>query len=378
MKEKYLIIIATFIIVIAIILASPACNRQKTDNDTPKFVERVVAFNVDSIGLRDPIWPSFPSDDIRLIDIKLFSDTIFLFSLIQKNDSMRLYTYFWDSIFHFLEERIVKMNLPRSEKEEVRSIAAISYDTLLLLRLQSIEMYDFSSEAVHYSYQLKPSEILLSNFSPVQYCNQSHSIYSEYIDYGKLQEDKEKLYKGSMYSKISIAENRLLGLPFYEPKTGEFRSQYAKAHFALTNHTTIIKYNFSDEFEVYDRFKNNSYRIPIRIPRIVENDIPSESTTDSDVIGGFIRHNATQEGLSYNKENNTIYLFYTMPLPERDEDGLKPNHKDKPIWIIAFDEELRPKERLVINRPGFWSTMQFTVANKIFLLSNQYIYTIKL
>ncbi len=153
---------------------------------------------------------------------------------------------------------------------------------------------------------------------------------------------------------------------------------FAKAHFVITKQAVVVKYNFADEFEVFDRYKNRSrsQKVPIPISEISQSASLHENTTNPDDIRDALSFYLTQQGMSFNSVQNTLFLFYTMPLQELDEDGLKSKYEDKPIWIIAFDSDLRPTEKLIIERPGFSSTMFFSVGNKLFFLSNQIIYTV--
>ncbi len=370
---NYILLICTLAIFVI------ACdNRQGPDNaDANKILERVVSCDSDSIGWKDPFWESVPSvfNEVRLIDIKMFNDTIFLFAITERNDSILLYTYYWDEIFHFFEERTIHMESPMSDEDELRTIAAISYDTILFVRYRAIELYDFLSNNTFYQYRIKPYEIFVANFSPVQYCFRTQKVFTEYINYHTTNSRSGKNER-SLYCEFSLKDNLLVPLPFPVPKTKEFKSQHANTHFALTDQGVVVKHSIANEFEIYHRNRDKSDKLQIRIHGLLPNVIPEGNTTDPDQIGSFFKRSAIQSGLSFNRERKILNLFYLMPLPERDKNGLKPDLGDKPLWIINFDSDFRPVEKLILDQPGFIASMYFPVNDKIFMVSDKIIYTI--
>ncbi len=303
----------------------------------------------------------------KMIDIKVFNDTIFLFVIPDTEDTVRFLTFYWDDGFKYLKTHYLPDEQSRVfNKSGYYSLAVISPDSIVIAGDEHISIYCIKNNTFS-EFTWQTHEYFQSQRSPIQWHNGTKKIFSEYWDFSK-PENEMGVLQSELFAGIDIENKSLIKIPILPPENKNVLTFNSTYHITLTNSGLLCKHSILNEFIFYDFKKEQTsvFEIPALnnlIDTHEESDLSSFDLLRNDFMKSYI-----QRGLSHDSYTNNTILFYLEPVPERDKDGNKPSPFYRGKLCYVFDSEMNIKGKIRLEADTFYPSLFFAIKNNIYLV----------
>lgn len=353
----------TFTLICLVFLILSACKNDKISN-LPSIDYELVN---DTIKL-EALDFSGKFSSPKIIDIKKFNDTVFLFTFYQTQDSLYFITFYMNNSFQFhsIKEIAGEMKTDFFEKKH-ESMFVVSLDEIILLSKNAITSYDIKRSEIIKNYTFKEYEVFQSNNNYIVFDDKMQIVFSEYIDFSK-PKNSLGVIKTEIIAGVNLNNNEVLKVPIFIPEDENF-FKLNTFHFTITENTVVSKLGIEDRFVVYN-FKDNSFSyVEIPFAKELMPDFDKTKVNSYDDMQNNLRKSYVANSLCYDKISGNLVLTYLNIVPERDENGLLPNVFYRSKFLFVFDSNLKSKGLIELKEDSFYPKGMFTIDNVIYLVS---------
>jgi len=352
-----------FLIICISILILSACKNDKIAN-LPRINHDLVN---DTIKLEALDFPGKFSSP-KIIDIKKFNDTVFLFTFYQTHDSLYFITFYKDNSFQFhsIKEIAGEMKADIIEKK-FESMFVVNHNEIILLSRNALTSYDLSSNKIINNYSFKESEAFLSNNNSIIFDDKMQIVFSEYIDFSK-PKNPLGVTKTEIIAGVNLNNNEILEVPIFIPEDENF-FKLNTFHFTVTENTVVSKLGIEDRFVVYN-FKDKSFSyVEIPFAKELMPNFDKTEVKSYDDMQNNLRKSHVANALCFDKISGNYVFSFLNIVPERDEDGLFPNVFYRSKLLFVFDSNLKSKGVIELKEDSFYPKGMFTIDSVIYLVS---------
>jgi hypothetical protein len=320
-------------------------------------------------------------DELKLLDIKEFNDTLFLFSIPNNQDTLSLFVFYWNNKFEFLKKHTFShVPIPNTSDGSENSLTVINPDSVVILSGKTLYMYDFLRESIVYTFTISEDISLLARESPIQWSQAQNTVCCRYIDWAKPEDENGRTMTDN-YLCINMNADSTISIPLIPELSVKALSINAREHFTLTDNALIQKLSYENKFNVFDfsTKKENSYPIPY-FDSFLINEPEEEIDFDNlnyDNLKSTFMNSYIQDAFEYDKVNKRYMLSYLCPVSERNAEGKKPSLTERDYAIYIFDEKFNLLGEIIVDaQHKMLTTNCFAVNGKIYLISAMSKYTI--
>jgi hypothetical protein len=326
---------------------------------------------IDSISLNYPeIRLAVACGADGLLDLKMFNDTVFLFIIPDHQDTLALFTLYYDvDEFRLLEKRPI--NIQTSPLAFIKpgwtSLTAIHYDTIALIEEHAAYFYDFVHQSLFYTHQLEDHIYLTSNNSPIQTIKGKPWIITEYLNFSK-PSNPLGFVETEIFAAIDYQKQQITPLPFFPTYSAEAKSITYSCHLATMNDHFVVKHSTLNGFEVLKDSNQNTEFYPILdLGLRSRGSIDPEDPMKPHLL---LKAQATapqQIGMVYSCESDHLYLFYFLPVEASEIHGTRMPNRD--VLCLAYDQDFKPVGKVVLQYiKSFFPSRFYAFQDKLFLI----------
>lgn len=343
---------------------------QSNPLDSVPIIRQTV--KIDSISLNYPeIRLAMACGADGLMDLKMFNDTVFLFIIPDHQETLALFTLYYDvDEFRLLEKRPI--NIQTSPLAFIKpgwtSLTAIHYDTIALIEEHAAYFYDFVHQSLFYTHQLEDHIYFTSNDSPIRAVAGKPIIIAEYLDFSKPRHSLG-FVETEIFAAIDYQQQKVTPLPFLPTYMLEAKSITYSCHFATLKDQIVVKHSTLNGFEVLRDTHQNTEFYPIL-------DLGLRSRGSADPEDPMKPHlllkaQATTPqliGMVYSCESDYLFLFYFLPVEAGEVHGTRIPARD--VLCLAYDQDFKPVGKVVLQYiKSFFPSRFYAFQDKLFLVS---------
>lgn len=360
----------TKLLIIQILLLFVFSCKNTKETDTPIIKSETIS---DSIKLIEGYFVGF-NRGFSLIDMNFYHNTVFLWAIIERDESYFLDKYTIEDSDKLVDEKLFSNEMKCILKNEnCEKLFMINSDSLIISTDSAFYFYSTNNNIIYKTIKWNDKGYFTSRNSPFFYDDVNKMIYSEYgdrtVDYMEDIENKKKIVRFAQYN---MQNNKIEKITANIADSKYVYNPNLKFHFVYANDKLISKGSFQSEFQIYDT-KNNSYKIiekPCLSKKIDNANYQEKKSLSYQYIKKKYMESYIQQGLCYDYQTDRFVLLLLNPVPERDENGLKPDFSFRIKSCFVFDKECNTLGLIETKADSFIPNFCFTFNEKIYLLSS--------
>lgn len=304
----------------------------------------------------------------KIIDIKKFNDTVFLFTFYQTNDSLYFMTFYMNNGFqlHNIKEIIGEMKTDFFEKKH-ESMFVVSHDEIIILSKNAITSYCLSNNKIICNYSFEESEVFLSNSNPIIFDDKMQFVFSEYIDFSK-PKNSLGVIKTEIIAGINLNNSEVLKIPIFVPEDKNYL-KLNTFHFTTTENSVVSKLGIEDRFAVYNFKEKSLSYVNIPFAKELMPDFEKAKENSYDDLKSNFRKSFLANALCFDKISGNFVFSFLNIAPERNKDGLMPEAFYRSKLLFIFDSNLKIKGVIELIEDTFYPKGMFAIDNVIYLLT---------
>lgn len=297
------------------------------------------------------------------LDIKKFNDTIFLFVIPDNQDTLSLFTLYYDGEFRYYRREPIRYS--HSSLSFIGpgwiGITALNPDTIAMISESEVFFYDLIFDQMFYIHCLPEHQVFTSNQSTLQSIPGQPLVVTEYLDFSK-PKSSLGIVETEIYAAISHSDSTIHPIPVFPPQTTAVYSMTFCFHFTLMNSRLVSRHSSENEFEVYDLSTREKVTMPVfGITTEPKTDTIKREKTLQELSREFLK-SRIQQGMCYNESLERLFVFYLLPAESGDEPAART------VECNVFDADFNFLGAFFIDEGRFYPSMFFSFDDKIFLI----------
>ncbi|MFO7721835.1 MAG: hypothetical protein R6V49_01300 [Bacteroidales bacterium] len=333
----------------------------QTPDSISNFSYRIIP---DSLSARFPeIRFSDGCISTRNLDIKKFNDTIFLFVIPDNQDTLSLFTFYFDGEFRYYRRQPIKYS--HGSLSFIGpgwiGITALNPDTIAMVSESEVFFYDLIFDQMFYIHRLPEHQVFTSNHSTLQSIPGQPLLVAEFLDFSK-PESSMGIVETEIYAAISYLDQTIHPIPIFPPQNAAVFSITHAFHFALMGSRLVSRHSSENEFEIYDLATTEMVTKPIpgRLTEPETDTIKREKTLQE--LSREFMNSRIQQGMCYNESLEMLFVFYLLPV----KNGNAPAART--VECNVFDADFSFLGAFFLDEGRFYPSMFFSFDDKIFLI----------
>jgi hypothetical protein len=198
------------------------------------------------------------------LDIKKFNDTIFLFVIPDNQDTLSLYTFYFDGEFRYYRRQPIKYS--HSSLSFIGpgwiGITVLNPDTIAMISEREVFFYDLIFDQMFYIHRLPEHQVFTSNHSPLQSIPGQPLVITEYLDFLK-PKSSLGIVETEIYAALRHSDSTIHPIPVFPPQTTAVYSMTFCFHFTLMGSRLVSMHSSENEFEVFDLSAREKVTVPV-------------------------------------------------------------------------------------------------------------------
>ena len=342
----------------------------KIKENKPSYLAHEVL--TDSIVIDEGYFAKFHMN-FSLIDMKFFNDTTYLWAIAKKNDSYYLAKYsLGDEIKELAEYCFSQEMQSVFDKENCEKLLVINLDSLMISTDLGFYFYSISSDTIYNEVKWEDYYYFSTLHTSYYYDESKNKIYGNFsdtrADYIEDVKAKKKIIRFAQYD-LSSGEIEKITVSIDDIKT--LFNANLRHDFVYANELLISKASFQSEFQIYNTI-DKTYTIlekPCLKKMIDDSDFQDEKTHSYQNFKNNYMESYIQQGMCYDYKTERMALIFLNPVPERDENGLKPEFNFRSKSFFIFDKECNTLGLIETKPDGFLPSFSFFINGSIYLIS---------